>query len=103
MPNSNYSKLLKNPRWQKKRLKVMERDKFMCALCKSKVKTLNVHHKHYERGKKPWEYEDDNLITLCQNCHQDTHYNNAVLATLAKFIMDTEIETDESPSELGGI
>jgi 5-methylcytosine-specific restriction endonuclease McrA len=36
-------------------------------------KGLNVHHKYYITGLKPWEYDDDALITLCQECHQKRH------------------------------
>ena len=32
-------------------------------------KALNVHHKYYVSGRKPWEYDNDALITLCQDCH----------------------------------
>ena len=32
-------------------------------------KALNVHHRYYVDGKNPWEYDDDVLITLCQDCH----------------------------------
>ena len=30
-----------------------------------KLKRLNVHHKYYVLGKKPWEYDKDALETLC--------------------------------------
>ena len=32
-------------------------------------KSLNVHHRYYINGKNPWEYDNDALITLCQDCH----------------------------------
>lgn len=68
----NYSELLKDPRWQKKRLQVMERDNFTCASCQSSEATLNVHHcVPYKKGAMPWEYEIDELITLCETCHLD--------------------------------
>lgn len=35
------------------------------------LSTLHVHHKYYEPGKKPWEYPDEALITLCESCHSD--------------------------------
>lgn len=66
---SNYSILLKDPRWQKRRLKILERDGWCCYECGHEDKTLHVHHRYYLRGKKPWEYEDDALITLCEDCH----------------------------------
>ena len=33
----------------------------------------NIHHKHYIRDRKPWEYGNDALITLCSFCHQKRH------------------------------
>lgn len=62
----------KDPRWQKKRLKIMERDEFMCISCQDSDNTLNVHHRVlYRKDTKPWEYEDDELITLCEDCHKE--------------------------------
>ena len=34
---------------------------------------LNVHHKRYIIGREIWDYDDEELITLCQNCHQEIH------------------------------
>lgn len=59
----------KDPRWQRKRLEVMERAQFACERCKTDAKTLNVHHGYYERGKKPWEYQSETLHCLCEDCH----------------------------------
>lgn len=64
-----YSELLKDPRWQQKRLKILERDSFTCSSCGDKESTLHVHHCYYERGKLPWVYEEQSLITLCKDCH----------------------------------
>lgn len=65
-----YSEKLKDPRWQRKRLEIMERDQFKCRHCRSTEKTLNVHHKVYRKGKMPWDYEDDVFVTLCEDCHK---------------------------------
>jgi 5-methylcytosine-specific restriction endonuclease McrA len=34
---------------------------------------FNIHHRFYIKGKKPWEYESDALITLCASCHTKVH------------------------------
>lgn len=68
---STYSNKLKSPHWQKMRLKVIQRDKFTCKLCKDTETTLNVHHKYYEQGKEPWEYPMSALVTLCEHCHKE--------------------------------
>jgi 5-methylcytosine-specific restriction endonuclease McrA len=86
---SKYDELLKDPRWQRKRLDIMNRDNFTCQLCKSKKKTLNVHHKVYHRGLLPWENPDKDLITLCEDCHsivQDLkglNYDNASITEIS--------------------
>lgn len=68
--SKTYWEKLKDPRWQKKRLEIMERDKFTCQHCRSKENTLNVDHRIYEKGKEPWEYENHKLVTLCEKCHK---------------------------------
>jgi hypothetical protein len=73
---SAYSEKFKDPRWQKKRLEILERDEFTCQLCGDKESTLHVHHWYYEKGKDPWEYPDMALITLCEDCHKERHANN---------------------------
>ena len=34
---------------------------------------LNVHHKVYFRNRTLWDYPDDCLVTLCENCHHYIH------------------------------
>lgn len=66
---STYSEKLRDPRWQKKRLEILERDKWTCQGCGSKDKELQIHHTVYESGKKPWEHNSERLKTLCSDCH----------------------------------
>ena len=68
-----YGKLLKDPRWQHKRLEAMQADRFTCQMCFHSDKSLNVHHKRYISGAMPWEYETSDLITLCEDCHAKYH------------------------------
>ena len=64
-----YSEKLKDPRWQKKRLRILERDKWVCQICGDPDSTLNVHHKAYTNSE-PWDTPDEYLITLCEGCHE---------------------------------
>ena len=70
METKTYSEKLKDPRWQKKRLKILERDKFQCKNCESTEKTLHVHHKIYLKNIEPWDYDNFLLLTLCEDCHK---------------------------------
>lgn len=66
----SYAEMLRNPLWQKKRLEIMQRDDFTCQHCGCKGRELQVHHRVYHKGAKPWEYDDSELITLCNQCHE---------------------------------
>lgn len=70
---SNYSSMLRDPRWQRKRLKILERDKWKCTQCGESKQELNVHHLNYKQGSKPWNYKNEELITLCVDCHNLIH------------------------------
>lgn len=70
---NDYSKLLKDPRWQQKRLSIFERDYWSCVHCGSDEKTLHAHHLEYRKGINPWDYDDDEIKTLCDDCHSKLH------------------------------
>lgn len=74
-----YAQKLRDPRWQKLRLKIFERDNFTCRFCGSTKDELQVHHIQYLKDTEPWEYGEIFLITACHKCH--------------------ELETDIAPSE----
>lgn len=65
-----YSEMLKDPQWQRKRNTVLDRDGYTCQHCFDTTKTLHVHHLRYKFDCKPWEYELDDFITLCEDCHR---------------------------------
>ena len=69
----DYSSILKNPKWQKRRLEIMQRDNFTCQCCFNKDEELTVHHKYYISGVKPWDYSDSCYVTLCGSCHNNFH------------------------------
>ncbi len=69
--SGTYMEKLKDPRWQKKRLKVLERDEWACRICENKEDTLHVHHTYYDPVvNEPWEYPSTSLVTLCRDCHE---------------------------------
>lgn len=65
-----YKEQLLDPRWQRKRLHIFERDNWTCCAsnCGAKNKNLQIHHKEY-LNILAWEYPDDMLVTLCDTCH----------------------------------
>ena len=69
--DNSYLEKLKDPRWQKKRLEIFERDNWMCQKCFDEKSTLVIHHKLYLPKTEPWDYPQELLITLCQPCHEE--------------------------------
>ena len=67
---SCYTEKFKDPRWQKKRLEILEREKWMCEDCGDKATQLHIHHGYYEKGLDPWDYNSDTLHCLCKDCHE---------------------------------
>lgn len=65
----SYKEKLRDPRWQRKKNSILERDNYTCQSCKSTTKTLEVHHLQYIYPD-PWDITDDLLITLCSDCHR---------------------------------
>jgi hypothetical protein len=70
---SDYSKKLLDPRWQKLRLEVMQANDFCCEKCGNGDSTLHVHHKAYFKDHEPWDYYPEQLAVLCENCHESMH------------------------------
>ena len=88
----SYSELLKHPKWQKKRLEILNRDGFSCMDCGDSESTLHVHHIKYIYGNDIWDYNDSNFVTLCESCHNDiTKMKKYIKST----IDDTFISLDE--------
>lgn len=69
----NYFEKLQDPRWQRKRLAIFERDEWKCQLCGDTETQLHAHHKTYRSYADPWDYPDEELITYCKDCHHGGH------------------------------
>jgi hypothetical protein len=63
-----YAEKLLDPRWQKLRLLVLQRDGFKCTLCRDAETELHIHHEEYSGD--PWEAPVEKLKTLCKHCHK---------------------------------
>lgn len=96
--NVRYAEKLKDPRWQKKRLEILQRDNWTCQACKATERTLHVHHIAYD-GDEPWETDSDLLLTLCDACHEVESFEHKasvsmLLSLFAKLGIRTAFEID---------
>jgi len=62
---------LREHEYGKLREKILRRDNWRCQICGSRI-NLQVHH-HYFRSHSG-EDRDENLITLCYDCHSKAHH-----------------------------
>ena len=69
-----YWEKLKDQRWQKKRLELLENAGWRCqsAYCDNNDlhAELQVHHRLYLRNTEPWDYPDWAYRVLCDDCHK---------------------------------
>ena len=66
----NYASYISSHSWKTRAREMREKANFKCQLCACTDKPLNVHHNNYERlGRE----RDDDLIVLCEPCHQKFH------------------------------
>lgn len=82
----------KDPRWQKRRLEIMQRDDFTCIDCGDSSSSLNVHHCFYIKSMEPWEYPDDMLKTLCEQCHKKRHQLDIHIKSALCFVSSSIID-----------
>lgn len=68
---SSYQQKLSDPRWQKKRLEIFNRDNWACTNCGETKLELHAHHELYSG--EPWEVSSDLIKTLCHLCHTNKH------------------------------
>lgn len=68
-----YKEQLLDPRWQKRRLEVMQYANWRCQVCGADKKTLHCHHSYYTKGKMAWQYPKGAIICVCEDCHRKIH------------------------------
>jgi hypothetical protein len=92
-----YYDKLKDPRWQKLRLQVFERDKWTCRDCGATDRPLHAHHAFYEKGVEPWDYLPHTIMCVCDNCHEKRH---RLIDTITSFSGLLSIDLMENVSRL---
>lgn len=70
----SYAEKLKDQRWQKLRLQLLEAAGWQCQSesCENRNErpTLHIHHRLYLRNTDPWDYEPWAYAVLCEKCHE---------------------------------
>lgn len=103
MAKLSYYEKLKDPRWQRKRLEALNNAEFTCQVCYDSKSPLHVHHKVYFKGREPWEYEVDQLLVLCEFCHEQEHDRKDLLKYVISYLdSDGPRDRDHVAFMIGG-
>jgi len=95
-----FQEMIEHPEWQKKRLRIMNREHFTCQACGANQIQLHVHHLRYPiRGGFLWDVPDEQLECLCKICHQmRTEWNRvaktAIESTPTRGLFDEAYRVD---------
>lgn len=68
--------IYKTKRWQRKRQYILKRDCYQCQECKKygrNTEATTVHHKKHAEEYPELAFKDDNLVSLCNQCHNKMH------------------------------
>lgn len=69
----------KSPQWLRKREKILRRDSYLCRECKRYGKTTQantVHHIYPREDYPEYSLTNENLLSVCGNCHNEFHDRN---------------------------
>jgi glutaredoxin len=88
--SKTYAEKLKDPRWQKKRLEILQRDNFTCQHCKDTKTELHIHHEKYKGD--PWDAPNETLYSLCKYCHRVEEAMKKIVFIRGEFIGTTKLK-----------
>lgn len=70
----NYEKYLSSKEWKKKREDIAKKRNYICEKCNKYIeKGYHIHHKNYKNF---GNEKDEDLLFLCENCHNETHHRD---------------------------
>ncbi len=76
MTREEYERQLQSPYWKGYSYALIKERNFTCQDCgrsfPNERNKLQVHHLAY-RDAKPWSYDPDELVVLCEECHKKRH------------------------------
>jgi len=73
-----YKEFLQTPYWKIISEWVKDKADYKCEICSSSVK-LNAHHRTYSRHCQEHIYWEDDILCLCQKCHELFHKNSKLM------------------------
>ena len=89
--NNNVSAFYNSWTWRKKSKEILKRDNYECQICKSKGRFHKAECVHHKKHIKEYSYlalTNDNLISLCNSCHNKEHPEKLIRRVKKKYITE---------------
>lgn len=68
-----YKEKLQSQEWRDFSRAAKENANYACQMYKRGKVRLNLHHLFYDLNKEPWEYEPQDVVVICEGCHNEIH------------------------------
>lgn len=102
MTKLTYAEQLAHPKWQRRRLEMLNAAGWACTTCGNEDKQLHVHHRVYIKGRQVWDYSDHELVVLCHVCHGTEHEAKDLLDQLLLAVPQSDAPIRTALSLLNG-
>lgn len=76
MTREETEKFYTSAKWRRKQKAILRRDHYQCQLCKryGRITEAKIVHHKLELAEYPeLAFDDDNLVSVCQACHNKLH------------------------------
>lgn len=103
MKKKDFRKQYLSKEWYELSKKIKARDKNTCQMCGRNDRPVSVHHLIYHEGHKVWEYNDEELICICDRCHEIVSENSKDLYNNFLLLKNTLRTFGFSDNVLSGI
>ena len=68
-----YTEQLKSQEWSNFSHRIRSERCNACAICRRTDVVTQVHHKYYDFKRRLWEYDDQEVMLVCDLCHASIH------------------------------
>jgi NAD-dependent SIR2 family protein deacetylase len=91
-----YKKYLKSDKWKKIKETILDRDCHKCVICGVGLsnRNVNIHHLNYENI---YDEKREDLISLCNDCHEDIHKSKMTFNSYLKKIKEIKKKEKKIP------
>ena len=100
MKRITYQQQLNHPKWIELTKKMKEKEGWKCQKCSAVDKPLHLHHSCYVKGRLIWEYAEELLKVLCEDCHKYLHWEIEHAKDMLQIGLDYKKDFEQQEREI---